>query len=291
MEPGQQYRFLFFLFVALGLFSGEHGNAQDLRYSGSMQFTSGSYFFTERTESFYFSNGLEISGAGSGLSFTVPLIIQNTPWVSYNASGIGPLPTGGPKSGVVGSNRGKGHAGQKGKGSVDPGTTDTLDVSQANFGDPSISGYLRLYESIFGRTVINASAGIKLPLADPSTGFGTGAWDYGAGLSVSQRLGDAYMVFLSGMAWRLGDMEGLPIKNIISYGASIGRGMYSSKWFLSLSYFGTTRVIENVTPPQNVGLNIGYRILPEVTLNGTMFAGLTESASDISLSIGWTIGL
>lgn len=74
--------------------------AQQVTYSGSMQYATGSYIFTERTGSLYIMNGLSISGDRGSVSFTVPYVIQNSPWISYTHGGG--IPTGGSRHGQVG---------------------------------------------------------------------------------------------------------------------------------------------------------------------------------------------
>src|SRR6056297_2484201 len=80
--------------IILGTFGAGCIQAQELSYSGNAQFATGSYFFTEKTESFSISNGLNLSAGKVRISFSVPFITQNSPWVSYGAAGY--IPTGGP---------------------------------------------------------------------------------------------------------------------------------------------------------------------------------------------------
>ncbi|MFH5832658.1 transporter [Halalkalibaculum sp. DA384] len=263
-------------------------SGQALTYNGSVQYATGSYYFTEQTGSFYFNNGLGISGDRLSLHLNVPFIAQNTPWISYTSSGMGPLPTGGPHNRLVdGSDGGQGN--RRGRRRIDPGTTDTLNFTETHFGDPSLSGSVRIYSSGFGQTSVNGNFGIKFPLTDADSGFGTGAWDFGAGLSWSQRVAGNTLLLLSGMYWQLGDMDDLDFKNILSYSAALGQTFQEGKLMATASFFGSTQIIEDIDPPMNAGAGLSFQVAPNVALNTNLLVGLTESASDFSIGAGWSI--
>lgn len=289
MKIGQNLVLAVVIFVAFGTCPAV---GQQVRYVGSVQYATGSYYFTERTGSLYFNNGLGISGRGAGLYINLPLITQNTPWISYTSTGVGPLPTGGPKNKLVDNHNndtGMGH--QMGRRKIDPGSTDTLNFAETHFGDPSLSAHLLIYESNYGATRINGNLGVKIPLADSNSGFGTGAWDLGGGLSWAQRIGGQYLLILSGMYWQLGDMEDLDFNNILSYSAALGRSFQNSKWMATANFFGSTEIINGIDPPMSVGAGLNYQLSTKLSLNTNMLVGLTESASDFSIGIGWGVVL
>lgn len=265
---------------------------QEIHYNGSVQFATGSYYFTEQTESFYFNNGLSISGKNVSVYVNLPLISQNTPWISYTSTGIGPLPTGGPHNDIV-----DGHHNQQGSGirggrhRMDPGSTDTVNYTKTDFGDPSLSGNITLYEAGFGKTRISGNFGLKLPIADPNSGFGTGAWDVGGGLSWSQRVANNYLLLLSGTYWYLGDMDALNFNNILSYSAAMGRSFSSGKLMATANFFGSTEIIDGIDPPLSVGAGLNFQASSQINLNVNTLAGLTESAADFGVGLGWSIKL
>lgn len=293
-----RYRFFPILFVLIFTAGAGNGQAQQVRYSGSVQYATGSYYFTERTASLYLNSGLEISGDNISMNVNIPLITQNTPWISYSSTGMGPLPTGGPHSGMVnnggrsggnGGNGGNGQGNHMGTHRINPGRADTLNLTKTSFGDPSVSGNIQVYESRFGDASVNANIGIKFPVADPATGFGTGAWDFGGGASWSQRFTGQNLLILSGMYWRLGDMRDLDLNDILSYSAAIGHFFQSGKWLVTASFFGSTQIIDDIDPPLNAGGGISFQASPKVNLNTSVLFGLTESASDFSVGFGWSI--
>lgn len=274
----------------LGVVGAGSAIAQNITYSGSALYASGSYYFTERTGSFYFNNGIGISGDPISVYLNIPLLVQNTPWISYSGSGVGLVPTGGPKSGLV-DTTGSSMGGRRGGRHIDLGSTDTLSFTQTHFADPSLSGRFNLVESNFGKTSLDGTFGIKFPLNDPESGFGTGGWDLGAGLSLAQRFQSGWLIFASGSYWWLGDMDELNLDDIISYGASVGRSYRDGKLMALASLYGSSTAIDGVDPPVSVGAGIGIQPTSTFNINGNIQFGLTESASDISLGLGWSINL
>ncbi|MGM0545414.1 MAG: transporter [Bacteroidota bacterium] len=269
----------------------EQLQAQNLYYSGSLQYATGSYYFTERTGSFYFSNSVGVSSTRWSLYVSMPLIYQNTPWISYSKTGTGPLPTGGPQSGLVDKRQQQGSGNGRGqrRHTINPGPADTVSYSQTQFGDPSLSANLKLWNSPSGRSMINANGGLKFPVADENSGFGTGAWDVGGGLSWSQRIQQHYLLMVSGMYWYLGDMDELDLNNLLSYSAALGRTFSDGKLMGTVSFMGSTEIIDDVDPPVNVGAGLNYRLSNATNLNTNILFGLTESASDFSIGVGWSV--
>lgn len=283
--------------------------AQQVSYSGSLQFATGSYFFEENTESFSFVNGLGLSGDNLSVSFSTPFIIQSSPWVSYGAAGY--IPTGGPEHKVVRDSTGKGSGGGKGggggpmKASIDGANyvyqeqmqdqdhvtlPDTSAYTQASFGDPSIYANLKLYSSLSGATSIRLNSGLKFPLADPNSGFGTGQWDYGLGLSASQRIG-SYFMMADLMKWWFGDLADLELKDPLTYSFGLGRSLGGGSWLINTTYSGYTEVIDGYDPPQSLNFGVGYFASDRVSLNSFITFGLSESSSDFSLGFGWNVKL
>lgn len=271
----------------LSLVGNQQAVAQQFTYNGSAQYATGNYFFTERTGSFYLNNGMTVSGRGITLSINVPLVIQNSPWVSYSSHGF--LPTGGPGNGTVDSG-GRGGMGSGGR-RIDPGDADTISYSKTGFSDPNLSGNFRLFGSTSGRTSVNGNFNLKFPLTEPEKGFGTGAWDMGAGISVAQRLGLSYLWLLDVMYWHLGDMEELNFNNPVSYSTGIGRVFDGAKWLLSANIYGYTKILDTADPPLSAGLSGGLRLSSKVRLNANLVIGLTESVSDFSAGFGWGLDL
>lgn len=264
-----------------------------VNYSGSVQYATGSYIFAERTHSVYLFNGLALSHGRLQAAASLPIIYQSSPWVSYTV--VGSVPSGGPQQGAVG---GHGPGGGQGDG---PGTgrrrggdpivlPDTATYADIGVGDPSLRADLALFRGTTGPTVRLAGS-VKPPLADVDRGFGTGAWDAGLGLSLSQRLGP-WFLFGEALHWWLGDMDDLTLQNAVSYSASLGRVFQNGRLGVLASFSGYTEIIDTAAPPLQTALGLNYQFGGGAySLNGTVSAGLSASMPDVSMSLGWRVAL
>jgi hypothetical protein len=273
--------------------------AQDFSYTGSMQWSTGSYFFGEQTQSWYFVNGLGWANDSWDISVSIPLVIQNSPWISYTTSGQ--LPTGGPQHGalhnqseseatLLGSQHPillKDGSGQGRGGRKTISLPDTSSYTQIGFSDPSLSTGYEIWSSSSYRTVITINGSIKFPLADPTSGFGTGAWDGGAGVAVMHRIRTWFLV-TDVMYWWLGDFEDLTMQNPLTYSIGLGKSIAGGDWMMNVMYSGYTEVINGYDPPQSLSWGMGYTFSPSFSLNSTVSIGLSESSSDFSAGIGWS---
>ncbi|MCG2588835.1 hypothetical protein [Rhodohalobacter sulfatireducens] len=284
--------------------------AQQVSYHGNVQYATGSYFFDESTSSFSASNGLGYVGDKFSVSFSVPFIVQNSPWISYSAAGQ--LPTGGPQHGGLADSTGRrpGKGGKNGNGSknqygsgsystpilvaeseeVPITLPDTTSYTQSSFGDPNIYASLKLYSSGSGSSNIQLNSGFKIPFADPNNGFGTGEWDYGVGISLSQRFGKFFM-YTNFMRWWLGNMPDLELKDPLTYSAGLTRTFGQGKWFINSTFSGYTEIIKDYDPPMNLSFGVGLFASNRISLNSTFTLGLSESSADQVFGIGWSLKL
>jgi len=251
---------------------------QEVTYNGSLQLTSGDYIFNERTYSLYLFNGLSVSIGSFQFSANLPLIKQNTPWVSYSSTGA--IPTGGPQSNEVSK---KGH----GERVV---LYDSTDYQEIGLGDLFIQANWRLMEEVKALPSISLTAGFKVPLADVEDGFGTGEFDNGAGVSISKAL-SICLAIIDLSYWRLGDLTGLELKDAFVYSLAIGRPIVNRKLNLLVSFSGCSEVIDDAGPSAQIGLGLAYYLDSGPNLNGSVALGVTDSAPDFSVSLGWGIKL
>ena len=264
---------------------------QQIYYSGSAQYSTGSYFFERSTNSFYLTNSIRIRGGSVSLSLNVPYMIQNSPWISY--SGIGYIPTGGSQSETV-SDVGKGR-GKGGPGSTTPGLepvilTDTVSHNKYGLSDPNLYLSVRLTPLTQSKTLLYLNASTKVPVTNPETGFGTGAWDFGVGMSITQRF-NTFFLTADAMYWHLGDMEDLNFKDPVSFALGLGKSFDNSKWLVSTMVTGYTPIIEGYDPPMGLSVGLGYFLTKNIALNANVSFGLSESSSDVGGGIGWSIRL
>jgi hypothetical protein len=249
-------------------------------YQGSAQYATGEYIFTQRTNSFYFFSGLSASFGPATVGMSVPLILQNTPWVSYGGGGM--IASGGTEHDSVGGHvRGRG-----GRISL----PDTASFAELAVGDPVGALDVKLWDERGVRPAVRAAAFAKAPLADVDRGFGTGEWDYGGGLSFAKTLGRLFL-FADATYWVLGDLPALQLKDGVAYGGAVGVPLADLRWGLLASVSGSTRVVEGTDPPARIGVVLTRYLESErsVSVSGTL--GVTESAPDLTLSVGWRLPL
>jgi len=257
---------------------------QGVQYTGSLQFASGDYIFTERTSSVLLFNGLSADAGRLRVSASLPLIYQSTPWISYSTGVM--IPSGGPEASDVSHRMGGSRMGNRDGGEVE--LADTTSVDELGLGDISLHAEVDLLAVAPGRPSLRVTGDAKVPVADVDRGFGTGEWDYGVGLSLSQPVGRT-VLFASASYWILGDMADLELQDPVSYGVAVGYPL-STRVGLLLSISGYTGIIAETDPPAQLSLGLSYLIGLNRSLMGNAAFGLTESSPDISLSIGWRLG-
>ena len=262
--------------------------AQSFTWSGSFQYSGGSYYFTERTDSFYFTNSLSVAGERTRVTFNIPYVVQSTPWISYGPEGV--RPTGGSRHGQVGMGSG---AVMMPGGNPQDRRRDRVHLPDSDIGrhsgfsDPSMNISLRITQTHLRSPTIHLNSMLKVPLASPSSGFGSGSWDFGFGISLLQPIG-TWISFADVMYLWMGDMEELELNNPLTYGIGLGRGFKEGRWLMSISLNGMTRWIDEYDPPVNVGIGITYSISSHITLSTSVSAGFTETSPDLSLGAGWS---
>ncbi len=261
--------------ILIGILATAPSDASELSYMGSVQFDTGEYFFEERANIFYFYNGLDLDSGRLSLSANIPIIIQDSPWITFTGSGL--VPSGGGTSAYADS-----------RGGFPP--RDSVGTVDLGLGDLYVTGGLDLVEMTGTRPNLQLTGSVKVPLANENKGFGTGEWDFGAGLSISSLIKG---LFLAGEAsyWTFGDMPDLEFNDVISYSFSIGKSFSGGRKGLMASVYGYTDTYEDIAGPIQVALGFNYLTGSGSGLTASAAMGLTESAPDLSITAGWSIPL
>jgi len=271
--------------------------AQRVTYVGNFTYAGGSYYFDARTDALYLSNGVRVSWGGVEFGGSIPLVTQNGGVVTRIAGGI-PLPTGGADGSGVVAGRGRGTIGtSKGWGSgtgsgSGSGTADTTivfdDTFTTQFGDPVFDGSVGLYSGFDALRSVRVNGFAKAPLVGLDSGVGSGAWDFGAGGSVVVAVG-RLLLFVDGAYWWIGDLPDLELRDGVSYGGGASIPAFSGNGSLMLMLTGMSRTIPSADPPLSVALSVGRSAGEHGFLMAAAGIGLTESAPDLSVSLGWTL--
>lgn len=244
-------------------------SAQDIGYTGSVGYATGSYDFAERTSSVSILNGLTLAGGRWSLSATVPITIQNTGDVSY-VGGM-QVPTGSTRDGMGRHSGGGSTAGY-----------------EAVLADPVIQGAVTVVQGFGFFRNLELRAMAKAPVADPATGVGTGQWDAGGGVSAGFGTGRTYL-FADASVWSPGDLPDLELKTYGSLAAGVGRPL-SDRWSALASVSVSSAMIDGISPPATLGAGLSYRLAEGRSMNIGASAGLTDSAPDFSIYLGWSAG-
>lgn len=245
---------------------------QEVTYNGSLQFATGNYIFSERTNSVYLFSGLSVSTGRLQVSANIPVIMQSKPWVSY--SGVGQIPSGD-----------KQH--EDGRGVTLP---DTTQYDEIGLGDPLLHAGVEVLKAGKVFPSVHLVAEFKPPLANADRGFGTGEPDYGAGMSLAKAVGRNF-AFVDITYWVLGDLPDLELKDPVAYSVAVGRPLANGKYSVLVSFSGYTEILNDVDPPAQVGIGLTYRLDSGPSLTGSLAFGVTDSNPDFSVAFGWDIGL
>ncbi len=269
------------------------GQESAINYFGSFQHASGEYTLSETTRSSLLFNGLSYRKGRWSFSASIPLIYQDSPFVSY--AGGSPVPAGrrqgmetqdgtdGGTGGIHGEGSGKG-------GTVDVPSPDTLDFDKSGVGDPLFRADFAVSESRAEGPGFGVYAVAKPPLADEDSGFGTGEWDYGAGITISRQAGS--ILFLADLGyWVYGDLPDLELKDPLTFSLGLSHSLSGGRLLVGASVWGSTETVDGVDGPLQIGITASRLVGSGRSYSLTLSAGLTESAPDHSLSVGWRVGL
>ncbi len=264
--------------IALAILAAPlRGRAAEIGYSGALQFATGEYIFTDRTNSLYLLNGFYVSEGRVRVSVTLPVIYQNTSLVS----------NGGPGMISSGGEGGDGAGGHMQGGQMQ--SVGMNDFREIGVGDPLGRVDVEILKRGRGFPSVSIAALAKPPVANAGRGFGTGEWDFGAGLSAARGM-SRFFLSASMIYWKIGDPPGVDFKNPIAYSVAVGRPFAGSRFSAILSFSGYTRVLEDADPFGQLGISLAYWPTARRYVSGTFASGLSDSTPDASVSLGWGIG-
>ena len=248
-------------------------------YTGSAQAATGTYLSSRRTNGVYLFSGLTFSTGSWSFSAGAPLVAQSNPGLVY-AGGA-----------AIASDDDPGHDGHHRKQAESAAVPQETHSGEVGLGDPLVRADVLVLKARRHRPSMRLVAQVKAPLATRGDhAFGTGEWDYGAGLSVAKPLGRGF-VFADATYWVLGDLPDVALENAVAYGVSYGRPIGAQKLTLLGSFIGYSRLVAGVDPPAQAGVMLGYWMRPQRSLSAGLSFGVTDSAPDVSFSLGWRVGL
>jgi hypothetical protein len=286
-------------------------HAQEGSWSLTASAASGTYIFTERTNSF------TVSTLGA-LTLGRLEITASLPWILQNGGIVGmvgefPTPTGGTDHGVVaGRQPGETVPADKGKGkgpgpggnasprtplialalqtSSEDGDSSVAfdDAYRGAIADPLVGAGVELFRGTGVVRSVRVRGEAKIPVTDLEDGIGTGEWDFGAGGTLFVGSGRTFL-FADLAWWRYGDLPELELSDGLVYGLGVSRSVAEARGSLSLTLSGATRIIDTLDPPLSLGAGLGWQVRPGWSLSVGGHAGLTEASADYGFHTGLSI--
>ncbi len=267
---------------------------QELAWSGSLQYASGSYIFSEPTRTWVLSSRVAAESGALRIAVGLPLILQNSGAVTTVGGGM--LPTGGPDymalrgraaGEVVPMRKGGGR-----QGMVSAAVTGDSVAGPAAYelqvGDPLLDAEVDVYRGTGALRSLSIGAMTKVPVADLESGVGTGRWDAAAAASAAFGAGAA-TVFADVEYWLYGDLPEPELRDGPAYGLGLGLAL-SARLSAMLSLDGASPIVEGVAAPLSLSAALGYSVAPGRSLTLGLGAGLSEASPDAVAFLGWRIG-
>lgn len=257
--------------------------------TGTVQFARGTYFFTEPTDSVFVVAGLDVAAGPVRVSVSLPLSWQSQPWLVPGAHVI--IPSGGAQYAAVGrSLQGRGKGGAHGDPApVVLAPTETTGWT-SGIGDPLGRVDVTVVRGTARRPTVSLAGGFKAPLADVASGLGTGEWDYGGGLSIAQPVA-RILALVDVFYWRLGDLPDLVLEDTVSYSLGVGTLLHGGRLSVIGSLSGSTQILEGTAAARSAGLALSFLASANRSLTVGVTAGLTETAPDYTVWLGWRIAM
>jgi hypothetical protein len=279
--------------VAIGLW-GTEGYAADKTDQGpaspdrnwqigfTPSYSSGDFGTNTTSTFFYAPISIRRFFKDGDVTLAIPFVTATT---DGRATLVGGNPVRVDNSGPGNStNAGCSNSGQ-GKGNCLTGRAQGQKVTTAGLGDIILRGRYYIVEEKDYVPLIALTARMKLPTANEKLGLGTGAFDHGYGVEMSEMIGDKWIAFLDGGYNFIGDPDGLELRNQHWY--DVGAGYYVTKDLLTSVYFDEYRsLVSGLQNIRDVFFAMNYRASSAWRFNGGVALGLSDGAPDHTLSIG-----
>ncbi len=224
-------------------------------------------------------------------SYSIPLIIGYNPGVRldfsleipylYQSGGstvsLGgmrfPMQTSGSSPGGT-SGGGMGGMGDMGEGS----TTTSGTNSQTGLGDITLTAGYTLFPESATAPMLRPIVYLKAPTADKDKGLGTGAFDFGGGLSVGKVFGD-WSAYAETLYVAPGSTSAYKPDNYWTYQGAVSYQL-TRKLYAGLAISGATAAFAGNSAALEVQLRSGYRLSERGSVGAYLGQGLSDSSPD-----------
>lgn len=266
--------------------------AQEATWDLSLRTASGRYTLDETVTSVLLVNQATLSFSGLFLEAALPVVWQDSAdvlWVGGGVMPVGPHGGDGHHGGPGGDPDGPGGGqpgGGGGGGKAEAPGPAAADFDHLGVGDLYLTAGWTVVRGALGHGRAAAFASVKVPIADRGSGFGTGEWDAGAGVALG-RTTDQVSLQARVAWWTFGDTPELELDDALVAEVAALRSLAGGRWAVGASAWGRTRTVEGVEGPVAAGVTVSRRLTGGGSVYATAEAGLTESAPDVALVLGW----
>ena len=128
---------------------------------------------------------------------------------------------------------------------------------------------------------------IKLPTGDETQGLGTGQTDIGPGAGIIQPLGSHWSLMGEFRYMFIGDPPGIDYQNSLWIDLGTQIRTSGSSW-LSFFYDRRDSVLAGLSPIVDLCTGFDVQVSPAVKLRSALFKGLSDTAEDYGISVGFS---
>lgn len=243
---------------AMTLGAATTARAQDLGYTASLFVSRATYpADTGRTTSVYVFNSVDIATGRIRASVSLPFAWRHSTFpVSTTDSAMN--------------------------------TPGEVIETATGVGDPLLRADVTVLDDRSLGLQLTVAGSVKLPLASPDDGLGTGETDVGVGGSLFSAQGKTSL-FADVMFWKYGDPEGVNFEDSLSYSVGFGRVIGTGRWSAMTALAGFSRGIDGQAGPLQLNLTMLALAGRRQSVAITAGAGLNQASRGFTVGTSWRI--
>lgn len=162
-------------------------------------------------------------------------------------------------------------------------------VTNTGIGDLYLNGsYYLLSEDKNAPLDLDIDAYIKFPTASKSDSLGTGKFDEGPGLSLGKRFLSDWRAFADVYYIIIGNPSGLNLRDQTSFAIGVSYDIDKATT-ASMAYERSTAVVRQDPDPQDIALDLKYRVNESIKVFGGIAFGMSKASPDQSITAGATL--
>ncbi len=267
------------------LLAASAATAQDRTVSAgvTVRVVSGTFGSENRSHVVYVPAILRVDSGRLELSGFFPYVTIDDGTVALSQGGFVPMQgslSSSPNAGMSMS----GHMGGTSPVPGAPNPPNLAAVSQSGLGDVVGSVGYRLVDRPGSGLQVAVTGRFKLPTASASRGLGTGRADAGVSAAVRRQLDAGWMYAEAGYV-RIGDPDGVDLRNTVLWSVGGGRRL-TERVFLLGSAYGNTAILPEFGAPAEIGAGVGVRVAEHLNLTVLPSVGVSRASPSYGITVG-----